>query len=128
MQRSSRHPGDEAARRLLGAALLVALMFRLMAGPALMAPPSPGLVPICAGDKIVYLALHGGAETPAPKAADPCPVFGLALAALAAEVPDPMPRQIAFAACSVDGEGLAWPVARPSDHRPRAPPAASATV
>jgi len=68
------------ARRLLGAALALVLVVRLLLGPGLMPAPAPGLVPICTGTRIVYLALDGGPIAPGPKHSEPCPFFGFTAA------------------------------------------------
>ena len=70
----------DGARRLMGAALALLLGFRLLLGPALLPPPEPGLVPICGGTVILYVALDGKAGDPGAKLSDPCPFFGFSAA------------------------------------------------
>ena len=81
----------DGARRLMGAALALLLTFRLLLGPALLPPPEPGLVPICGGTAILYVALDGKAGDPGAKLSDPCPFFGFAAAPPEAGAPAPRP-------------------------------------
>ncbi|MEM1345678.1 MAG: hypothetical protein AAGI34_14015 [Pseudomonadota bacterium] len=88
--------------------LIAALVVRAWAGPVLAVPPAAGLVPLCLGGEIVYVALEGqdrAVEFIAPeddeRLREPCPAFGfsgdafgappVALAPLAGAQPTPAP-------------------------------------
>lgn len=109
----------------LAIALGLAMALRLAALPSLLPQPSAGLVPICAGGQIVYLAI--GADGPLPDgapAADPCPVFGLAHAVPAA--PPALPVRAGAAASAKAPVGASRGTRRaPPAYRPRAPPRAA---
>ncbi|MEL6337245.1 MAG: hypothetical protein AAFQ88_11465 [Pseudomonadota bacterium] len=80
------------AQHVALAVLTLALLLRVLAGPALASPPAPGMIPICLGGQIVYVALDGFGvddlstmldEGPAEETAtrgEPCPAVGFALA------------------------------------------------
>ena len=116
-----------AARACAGLSILiaVALALRLLAGPAFAAPPVPGLVPICAGGQIVYVALegYGGPEDPAPEhGPDPCPWMGLG-PLLGAVEPPALPVAVAAAAPQGPSAGPErLQAGRAAGYRPRAPP------
>ena len=97
MLQSIRSRECDDARRLLGAALSLLLVFRLLLGPALLPPPAPGLVPICGGTEILYLSLDGSVEAPGGTIADPCPFHGLTAEAAEPVLPLTLPLPQRFA-------------------------------
>lgn len=114
--------------------LALALCLKALVGPAALAAPlAPGLVAICAGGQIIYVALEGfdlpgAAEAPAPGRADPCPAFAFAAAPpplAPAVVPIAFPRPVAallpHRPATVVGTAL-------RAHPPRAPPQVSAAA
>jgi hypothetical protein len=110
------------ARRLLGVALALLLVFRLLLGPALLPTPEPGLVPICTGARIVYVVPDGGPGAPGPALSDPCPFFGFTAAPAPPGEPVAPPRYVAFSGHPVPAilspPGRTWR----AGHSPRAPP------
>ncbi|GMG83214.1 hypothetical protein LNKW23_24270 [Paralimibaculum aggregatum] len=121
-------------RQSLALGLVVCLLvLRLVAGTALAAPKpaEEGLIALCLGGQIVYVALEGydGPTEPGPdggetQAADPCPWMGLGPALADAGLPD-LPRPAPAAAAR---PRLVPPPAPARTglraHPPRAPPAA----
>ncbi|MEO0624764.1 MAG: hypothetical protein AAFU49_20120 [Pseudomonadota bacterium] len=70
--------------------LALVLVARLFVGPAFAAPSETGLVPLCLGGKIVYVALEGydGPTEPAETDPVPCPWLGLGPVLDFASAPD----------------------------------------
>lgn len=74
-------------------ALFIAI--RVVAQPAILAAPEPGIMALCSGGQIVYVSMETGlpvdtGNDPTPMA-DPCPFFGVTAFALTADKPMPMP-------------------------------------
>jgi len=110
------------ARRLIGAALALLLVVRLVLGPAVLPTPEPGLVPLCTGTGLVYVALDGAKGNRGGQDPNACPFFGFVAAppgpSLALLPPGP-----AFFAAPAALAIPAQPALRvPSRHAPRAPP------
>jgi len=89
MLRAIRSRDHADARRLMGAALSLLLVLRLLLGPALMPAPGADMVPICTGTGIVYVALDRLPDGSLPQTdlqhADPCPFYGFAAATAEAD-------------------------------------------
>ncbi len=83
---AKRAPRTNAGLAAIAPLLALALVARLFAGPAFLPPPTPGLVPICAGGVIIYVVLPGypvsvpveDDEREAGRGAEACPWLGLA--------------------------------------------------
>lgn len=118
------------ARRLLGAALSLVLVFRLLLGPALLTTLGPGsgpgfgsgVVAICGGTTIVYVNLDGDEGEPGELSGDPCPFYGFAAAPPQPGTPVLAPRPAVFAGHAAPAGPVRLEQAGRAGYTPRAPP------
>lgn len=114
-------------RRVTAVFIALALALRIVASPAVMASPEPGIMAICSGGKIVYVSMETGLpvdESEGP-ASVPCPYFSVTTVAAIGDAPLALPIPVV-----VDRVVAAAPHAHPRarlilDARPRDPPAQS---
>jgi hypothetical protein len=105
--------------------LAITLAMRIVASPAVMASPAPGIMAICSGGKIVYVSMKTGLpvdESEGP-ASVPCPYFNVTTVLSVDDAPFVAPVPVV-----VDRVVASAPYTRPGlrpifDARPRDPPA-----
>ena len=119
MTRRVRAFADGIILGLLG----MALALRLLARPGFAAPPEPGLVALCGGGQIVWIAPGEDPSEPG-RAADACPWMGLST--LAEGTPPPaLPGLAARPETAIPPLAGRLPAtAAPGGYRARAPPGA----
>lgn len=117
----------DRTRAIAAVLLALTLALRIIASPAVMASPAPGIMAICSGGKIVYVSMETGLpvdESEGP-ASVPCPYFSITTVAAIGDAPLALPVPLV-----VDRVVAAAPHAHPRarlilDARPRDPPAQS---
>lgn len=110
------------ARRLLGAALSLVLVVRLLLGPGMLPAPEPGMVAVCGGTALIYIDLRSGKGPPRHVPGAPCPFYGFAAAPPQPGVPLLPPRQAVFTGHPAPAGPVRLAGAGRAGYTPRAPP------
>jgi hypothetical protein len=106
--------------------LALFIAFRVVAQPAILAGPEPGLMALCSGGQIVYVSMETG--LPVDKGddtgpmADPCPFFGVTAFNLTVDQPLPTPLQVPAAIALVQTHASQPVPGAPVQNAARAPP------
>ncbi|MDT8343341.1 MAG: hypothetical protein RQ752_02800, partial [Thermohalobaculum sp.] len=93
MLRSVWSPANLPARRLMGVALAMLIVARALLAPVLAQSAVPGLVALCAGGALIWVAAEGVAPVDETASRDPCPWLGLGAAAAEPAARLPMRRR-----------------------------------
>lgn len=122
MLHAIRHRRNADLRWFFALALALVTVLRALAAPAAMASTPEGMVALCSGGQIYYVALDDSGGTETAEYQEPCPAAGLTGPGLAPKA-ETLAAPAAARAAQLPAALAETSAARRHSHRPRAPPA-----